>query len=368
MDVSEELRAEEGDGGRVTAEREQRCVEFAGIAGCDRAVAQCFLAENDWDMERAINSYFEPGVDLQSQDRTSAELGDPSVKQSMPVTSESCIDLTNDELLVNIASSGQTPETQSLEDEGHFSFLTWNIDGLDESNLQERARSVCSYLALYSPDIVLLQEVIPPYYAYLKKRAVSYTIIAGNDEGYFTAIMLKNSRVKLISQEIVPYPNTTMMRNLLIANVNLSGNHICLMTSHLESTKDHSKERLAQLHVLLKKMQEAPLSATVIYGGDTNLRDSEVQKIGGLPSNILDVWEFLGKPEHCRYTWDTKVNNNLRAPYTCRLRFDRILYRASGDGSQVIPNSLDLVGVEKLDCGRYPSDHWGLLCDFDVVL
>uniref|UniRef100_A0A8C5N0E7 Tyrosyl-DNA phosphodiesterase 2 n=1 Tax=Leptobrachium leishanense TaxID=445787 RepID=A0A8C5N0E7_9ANUR len=357
-------RAEES----IVIERSQKCAEFSSVAGCDVAVAQCYLAENGWDVERAINSYFEPVVVELPQQIDVAEEPSPSVQHNMPGTQEACIDLTSDESVGASTKPGQAQEVQNAEDEGHFSFLTWNIDGLDESNVAERARGVCSYLALYSPDIVLLQEVIPPYYEYLKKRAVSYTIIAGNAEGYFTAIMLKKARVQLTSQEIVPFPNTSMMRNLLVANIKLVGNPVCLMTSHLESTKEHSGERINQLQILLKKMQEVPSSTTVIYGGDTNLRDSEVQKIGGLPSDILDVWEFLGKPKHCQYTWDTKVNNNLRAPYTCRLRFDRIWYRAASNGSQVIPCSLDLVGVEKLDCGRYPSDHWGLLCDFDVIL
>ncbi|KAM4705009.1 tyrosyl-DNA phosphodiesterase 2 [Rhinophrynus dorsalis] len=352
-----------------TSERTQQCIEFANITGRDQAVAQCFLAENDWDMERAINSYFEPLVEPLSQDAGTADVPDFCVEQTMPVTSpDTCIDLTCDDLVIIKPSPSTNNPTTVKEDESRFSFITWNIDGLDESNLPERARSVCSYLALYSPDVVFLQEVIPPYYEYLKKRAVSYTIITGNEIGYFTAIMLKKSRVKLISQEIVTYPNTSMMRNLLVANVSISGNNICLMTSHLESTKEHSSERLNQLDIVLKRMQETPPSNTVIFGGDTNLRDQEVAKKGGLPHNILDVWEFLGKPEHCRYTWDTKVNNNLTAPYTCRLRFDRILYRAAVEGSQVIPQFLDLIGIEKLDCGRFPSDHWGLLCEFDIIL
>ncbi|XP_063779333.1 tyrosyl-DNA phosphodiesterase 2 isoform X2 [Pseudophryne corroboree] len=329
---------------------------------CPCMLCQCSIF--CW-LQRAVNSYFEPEVESLPQEQPLTNATHPSEEQAM--SSSTCIDLTNDAVI------RQAPVDSSLiplnqEDESHFSFLSWNIDGLDQSNLQERARGVCSYLALYSPDIIFLQEVIHPYFEYLKKRAVSYTIITGNDDGYFTAIMLKKSRVKLISQEIVPFPNTSMMRNLLIVNVNICGNNICLMTSHLESTKDHSKERVSQLHIVLKKMQEIPPATTVIFGGDTNLRDKEVEKIGGLPSNILDVWEFLGKPEHCRYTWDTKINNNLQIPYTSRLRFDRILYRAAVNGSQVVPQSLDLIGTEKLDCGRFPSDHWGLLCDFDVIL
>lgn len=48
------------------------------------------------------------------------------------------------------------------------------------------------------------------------------------------------------------------------------------MTSHLESTRGHAKERVNQFKMVLKKMQEAPESATVIFAGDTNLRDYEV--------------------------------------------------------------------------------------------
>lgn len=354
----------------LIAEREQRCAEFASIAGCDLAVAQCYLAENDWELERAINSYFEPGVESPPKEETLTNLANSPESETMPISSsDTCIDLTDDApVVIKQAPVADNPTTLNQEDESHIMLLSWNVDGIDQSNLSERARGVCSVLALYSPDIVFLQEVIPPYYEYLKKRAVSYTIITGNEDGYFTAIMLKKTRVKLISQEIVPFPSTVMMRNLLVANVNICGHNICLMTSHLESTKEHSSERVKQLQIVLKKIQETPPSVTVIFGGDSNLRDKEVEKIGGLPSNVFDIWEFLGKPEHCRYTWDTKLNNNLKMPFSSRLRFDRIFYRAAVDGSQVIPQSLDLVGTDKLDCGRFPSDHWGLFCDFDVIL
>ncbi|XP_076999880.1 tyrosyl-DNA phosphodiesterase 2 isoform X2 [Tamandua tetradactyla] len=317
------------------------CVEFASVARCDTAVAQCYLAENDWEMERALNSFFEPSVD------ESAVASRPQT----PPEPETC-----------------SSENTHQEDDSMFSLITWNIDGLDLNNLQERARGVCSYITLYSPDVIFLQEVIPPYYSYLKKRARSYEIITGHEEGYFTAIMLKKSRVKLKSQEIIRFPGTKMMRNLLCVHVSVLGNELCLMTSHLESTRGHAKERINQLKVVLKKMQEAPESATVIFAGDTNLRDQEVTKCGGLPNNILDVWELLGKPEHCQYTWDTQMNSNLGIPATCKLRFDRIFFRAAAEGGHIIPRSLDLLGLEKLDCGRFPSDHWGLLCSLDIIL
>ncbi|XP_057556139.1 tyrosyl-DNA phosphodiesterase 2 [Hippopotamus amphibius kiboko] len=350
--------AEREEGEPEVKKRRLLCVEFASVASCDAAVAQCYLAENAWEMERALNSYFEPAV------QESALKSHPET----PCEPESCVDLTKEETSDSISSQTSTSENVQQEDGSVFSFITWNIDGLDLNNLPERAQGVCSYLALYNPDVVFLQEVIPPYYACLKKKASSYEIITGHEEGYFTAMMLKKSRVKFKSQEIIPFPNTKMMRNLLCVHVTVSGNELCLMTSHLESTRGHAKERMNQLKMVLKKMQEAPESATVIFAGDTNLRDQEVTKCGGLPNNILDIWEFLGKPKHCQYTWDTQMNSNLGIAATCKLRFDRIFFRAAAEGDHIIPRSLDLLGLEKLDCGRFPSDHWGLLCNLDVIL
>ncbi|KAM6453566.1 tyrosyl-DNA phosphodiesterase 2 [Liasis olivaceus] len=336
--------------------RKRLCSEFASISSSDTAVAERYLAENGWDMQKALNSFFDPPRE-QDAHRT---------PQQVPAAG-ALVELTDDSATNTVAaaveSAGVCPQ-----DDSTFSLITWNIDGLDSNNLQERARGVCSYIALYSPDVVFLQEVIPPYFSYLQKRAVSYTIIPGNMDNYFTAIMLKKSRVKVLKHEITAFPTTSMLRNLLAVYVTISGNDLCLMTSHLESTKDHSEERLKQLRLVLAKMAEVPESSTVIFGGDTNLRDKEVAKIDGLPNNILDIWEFLGKPEHCHYTWDTSQNTNLNVRYKCKTRFDRLFMRSATTGGQIIPQSLDLIGLEKLDCGRFPSDHWGLLCNFDVVL
>ncbi|OXB66145.1 hypothetical protein ASZ78_004004 [Callipepla squamata] len=331
----EEGGGDEDEALRLAKRRKVLCSEFVAVAGGDEAVASGFLEGSGWRLEG-------------SSEASAALRG---------------IDLTSDETASNSSGAG----SKQQDDDSSFSLITWNIDGLDMGNLQERARGVCSYLALYSPDVVFLQEVIPPYLCILQRRAGGYTIIPGNVDGYFTAMLLKKQRVKVLKQEIIRFPTTSMMRNLLVVHVNISGNELCLMTSHLESTKDHSKERVKQLQIVLNKMQEESESTTVIFGGDTNLRDSEVTKLGGLPKNITDIWEFLGKPQHCRYTWDMSSNTNLRIESKCKLRFDRLYFRPA-EGGHVIPRSMDLIGLEKLDCGRFPSDHWGLLCHFDIIL
>ncbi|NXU17073.1 TYDP2 phosphodiesterase, partial [Pardalotus punctatus] len=337
----------------VAKRRKVLCSEFAAITSSDAAVARRFLAGSEWHMERALNAYFDSLRDIEAAAPACADSG-------------SCTDLTADATTSN--AGVDNADSQQKEDDSNFSLITWNIDGLDLGNLKDRARGICTYLALYNPDVVFLQEVIPPHLSLLQMKAGNYTIIPGNVDEYFTVIMLKKSRVKLLKHEVIPFPTTSMKRNLLVVHVSVSGIELCLMTSHLESTKNHSKERIKQLQIVLNEMQKKSESITVVFGGDTNLRDSEVTKLGNLPDNIKDVWEILGKPQHCRYTWDTQSNTNLNAPYKCKMRFDRVYFRPAVEGGQFIPRSMDLIGLEKLDCGRFPSDHWGILCSFDVIL
>lgn len=87
-----------------------------------------------------------------------------------------------------------------------------------------------------------------------------------------------------------------------------------------------------------------------------------MKKLGGLPNGIFDVWETLGEPEESRYTWDTSINDNKEIPNSIRIRFDRLFFRPAG--AQVQPETMTLIGLEKLKCDYFISDHWGILCTF----
>ncbi|XP_073351667.1 tyrosyl-DNA phosphodiesterase 2-like [Pagrus major] len=263
---------------------------------------------------------------------------------------------------------GDTDNPSEEEGNSKLSLISWNVDGLDSEKQPERARGLCSYLMTHSPDVVFLQELIQPYVRFMKNRlAADYTFIEGGKEGYFVGMMLKKSRVTLLDSKIFDFPLSRMMRNLLFAQVLFRGQTLHLMTSHFESCKAHATERMRQLEIVMRKMTHAPDDVTVLFGGDTNLRDAEVAKVG-LPSSVCDVWEQLGEPEHCRYTWDTQTNTNKDVEYKCRLRFDRLyLRRAAKEGvPQLEPDSMALIGLEKLQCGRYTSDHWGIYCTFST--
>ncbi|KAM6899554.1 tyrosyl-DNA phosphodiesterase 2 [Xenentodon cancila] len=352
---------DEPSGSDLEKERARLCEEFAAVAGTDIRAAQLHLGGNDWHLEKALDSFFETDMERLFEEDVQENQGSPKSKRQkvQDKPPEDCIDLTGD----SPASAHKPPE-----EDDKLSLISWNVDGLDTDNLAERARGLCSYLALYTPDVVFLQELIPSYIQYLRKRAVSYLIIEGGEDGYFTGMMLKKSRVKFLESEIVAYPTTQMMRNLLVAQATFKGQKLCLMTSHLESCKGHAGERMKQLRLVMQTMEDAPDDVTTLFGGDTNLRDTEVAKVG-LPSGVCDVWERLGEQEHCRYTWDTKANNNKTLPFVSRCRFDRIYIRpAAKEGvPRLAPDHMALVGLEKLDCGRYTSDHWGIYCSFTAA-
>ncbi|KFH11229.1 endonuclease/exonuclease/phosphatase family protein [Toxoplasma gondii VAND] len=319
------------------------------------------------------------------------------------------------------------------------------------------------------------------------------------------------------------FPHSQMGRHLLgivAAPMSWPDDRLLFLTSHLESIKEYREERVRQFrrcmqvvtrsfaHVSEEETNQSASEAgqqrngetgervetretreteeregvgemaewkpafAAVFGGDTNLRDSELvqdgasgcggkaEKFSGrpqktpneekrrprsanesgggetesvsiIPRSVRDVWEVLGRPDECRYTWDMLRNDNKQMKWRPRLRFDRLYWwspRASSSsspssgpapgtiakadktgragetempaltkdsesrsssaslqrgrekkdesllstgapGTQTpmtwIPQSLRLVGVNRLPtCGRFPSDHFGLLARF----
>ena len=52
-----------------------------------------------------------------------------------------------------------------------------------------------------------------------------------------------------------------------------------LLNSHLESTAEHAEERTRQLEQCFEIMSKRPGDRTVIFGGDLNSRDKEVESM-----------------------------------------------------------------------------------------
>lgn len=160
-----------------------------------------------------------------------------------------------------------------------------------------------------------------------------------------------------------------MGRNMLELKLTYQKNiKICAITSHLESTTDFSKQRVEQLRKCFQKIISQDKDMIVLFGGDLNLRDSELSAIGGVPNDVYDIWESTGKRKECLYTWDCMRNSNLKmnGKFKPRFRFDRLFYRPAKslnrkENFTLIPEYFELEGLQKLkSCGRFCSDHWAI--------
>mmetsp|Transcript_74788 Transcript_74788/g.175563 ORF Transcript_74788/g.175563 Transcript_74788/m.175563 type:complete len:341 (-) Transcript_74788:70-1092(-) len=253
-------------------------------------------------------------------------------------------------------------------------FVSWNVDGLDSSpDLTERAAAAAKVLVNLRPDVIFLQELTAENLG-LFEDALACAGFAGicerSGQPYFAGMFLNMERVVVQQCTTLDFPTSQMGRHLISVKASIDGVPVTLMTSHLESCASSAEERERQLRQVFTALSKARREGTlVIFAGDTNLRDSEVNKIGGVPEGIQDVWEAAGKPTAEKFTWDLKLNTNVKMENgsTPRCRFDRAYF-----AQDVIPGTrvahLSLLGREVCTRGgRRPSDHFGISWALDMA-
>ncbi|XP_064488700.1 tyrosyl-DNA phosphodiesterase 2-like [Ornithodoros turicata] len=272
--------------------------------------------------------------------------------------------------LVSRPPSNTTATSPSAVVHNRLKLVSWNIDGLNDLHLAARMTSICRIIRNLNVDIVFLQEVIPPLIDLISQNFVDYEVINGNSEGYFTTTLLRKCSVHYVSHSVLEFSSTKMERNLTCTQVNFNNHAMLLMNTHLESMGYSSEVRKTQLKKCFRHCVRQPQASSVIFGGDTNLRDHEIQSIGGLPTGIEDIWETCGRSPASSYTWDMTLNDNLDWAHGAtrpRCRFDRIYLRQS-QPPYLKPATFNLIGQNRMEVLRcFPSDHWGLLCEFSVM-
>ncbi|CAL1538597.1 unnamed protein product [Lymnaea stagnalis] len=343
---------------------ELRCQMFAEVTGTDTALAMFYLQDRGWIIERAINDYF--------ADNGGSSVKSPPAAKSLTVTAS------------KIPDSGPSAKTPYLttappvlqpKNDQRIRVLSWNIDGLDPDNLLSRAEGVCSVLLQEDPEVIFIQEAVSRSLQIIKSRCVGYDVFLGAEKelivpgAYFTAMLVRKDCVKVESTKLTSFPTSVMERTLLEVKCRLKNIPVTFLTSHLESTGEHSRERQKQLKIAFDRMAAIDAEDTVIFGGDLNLRDKELTGVSAKPPGVYDVWECTGKRPQAAYTWDLAMNDNklLHSRAQPRCRFDR-LYIRHGREYRLKPAYFELVGIQRLSsCQRFPSDHWGILGHFDVI-
>ena len=237
--------------------------------------------------------------------------------------------------------------------------MTWNIQGLDDDLVIERAMAVCDEIEERVADIVYLQEIIPKTWDAMTARLQDKYYFYRDEapHRYFHILMVRiDSDIEVEGDvQVMKFPNTTQARLLLHLPVRFHKHEMHLLTSHLESLNKNAAERKNQLSTVFKLMSSLTeiQSKICIFGGDMNITGKEVEQIG-FPENFGDVWEMCGSDPTKRCTWDSSEP---------RIRLDRI-YMCPND-SPLRPDTFDLVGESLLhNYGVYPSDHLGLWTEF----
>jgi endonuclease/exonuclease/phosphatase family metal-dependent hydrolase len=240
--------------------------------------------------------------------------------------------------------------------------LTWNLNGLEEKFLDERAEAAVITVITGArldeiergakpwtpPDVVLLQEVVErTYFAHIRQHlvAVGYTVLPEvvPPRQTFEVIAFRTPYT-LYAYESEPLTESVFGRVLHIADLNGPNGLVRVMTAHFDSGTESGRVRTAQL-----RQVDANLGPAGVFGGDANLRKAEWLSVRDeLP--MTDAWETLGEPAATRVTWK-------RDDY--KARFDRLWL-----GSRLEAKRIQPVGTTNVPgTGGPPSDHIGLLLD-----
>ena len=247
-----------------------------------------------------------------------------------------------------------------------FRILTWNLNGLDDHRVDERAEAAV-FIAVTgltltqlarggttraAPDVLMFQEVTRhTYKAHLRIHLpkAGYAIYPARPPESETFEVIAVRQPAVISKaRSVPLERSLYGRNLHIVEatgVDEFGDGIRLLTAHFDSGTEESEVRIGESRQTIAEMDNHS-----VFAGDTNLRNTEWESVAEWPT-VADAWEDLGRPADTRDTWQM---------FDRRARFDRVWL---GRGLNVV--SMEAVG--RVSGGRMPpSDHVGLLVEIAV--
>ena len=170
---------------------------------CFSVLTISILQENQWDLSKALNSYFAAKCEKLEVERAA---------ETEPVVID---DKEAGDSLESAIQSG----VLTTEAPAQLTMITWNIDGLDQKNLKRRTRAVIETLQNVGADIVFLQEVIPETFSYIESKLPNYECVAAKQENYFVATLLRRGRVYLDRHKVVDFQTTRMYRHVLAVQV-----------------------------------------------------------------------------------------------------------------------------------------------------
>jgi len=148
--------------------------------------------------------------------------------------------------------------------------------------------------------------------------------------------------------------------------------HQSMLISVLHLTSDKSanakEKRTKQIEDLFSMTISVPHSLII---GDVNFGDNEPQAHEIDWGSYVDVWKLI-RPNEFGFTYDPEENTmaTITSVSGKKRRLDRIFFKSN----QIQPIDIQMIGTQgeevQVEDHRivkiYPSDHYGLVCDFHI--
>lgn len=264
---------------------------------------------------------------------------------------------------------------------------------MDTQHINARTSAILHEIRNRNPDVIMLQEVTAVSFSILE---VLWNPRPSSDRPryslhidpswpstlpYFPLLLTRQQLIQDAQTVAYRFPSSRMARGYIAVCGKLSNQASAMfVTSHLESLKDYSAERKDQFFQILDAVRAyVAQGGAGIFAGDTNLRAaevpaSEVASSRG-PGSMLnrarqekfrDAWIEAGSRNEDKFTWDTETNDNLSMQLTFKpkARYDRAFLLPA---DRVSTSGFVTLGKERLACGVYASDHWGICVDLDFL-
>lgn len=212
--------------------------------------------------------------------------------------------------------------------------LTWNLNGLDTTRLDERMERACMELVLGmdlrdamagrpsppTPDVLCLQEVVRR--AHLAKlrphlAAAGFTLhpdTPPREDGEYVLIAVR-APIRVLEERYTRFEESPLARGWLELVIEREGERARVLTAHMESLRSGKDARVAQALEIDARLRASEVPA--VFAGDTNLREDEVERAVEEGFASKDAFVEAKRPRAHRETWWPEHGER-------GLRFDRI--------------------------------------------
>ncbi|XP_050288513.1 uncharacterized protein LOC126727081 isoform X1 [Quercus robur] len=263
--------------------------------------------------------------------------------------------------------------------------LSYNV-WFQDLEIHKRMEALGELIQLHSPDVICFQGVTPDIYNIFKVSSWwnSYNCSASHQMASKRRnFCMQLSKLPVKSFSCKPFSNSTMLRELWMAEIEVRGKLLTVSTSHLESPcpappkwdQMHSEERIAQAKEAVNFLKKFP---NVVFCGDMNWDEKSDGKFP-LSDGWIDAWADL-RPGESGWTYDTVSNPMLSWNRPLQKRPDRFicnlcdfkLIAIDMIGMEAIPGVSYMKekkvkkGVQKSMLPVLPSNHYGLLLRVNI--